>query len=174
MSLGSGSKIDSMLVAVREADDKIVVYSHLLPYEYPSFQDITWLRVPLIFCGIGIVLFYNYYNKGTRGGRRGMMGKSDPFAQIGGMGGGDMMSGFEGLSSSDMSSLRKLEGVESFDMGEFAKYMGDGGSRGGGRGRGMGMGMGGMGGRRGGGGGASFGAGGPKFGPGARFGGGRR
>jgi hypothetical protein len=183
-SEGAGNKIENLLFGLMVADDKIVVYEHLLPHHY-HYSDISWLRVPLVLVGIGLVFFYNYWNKGGKKSRRG----GNPFAEMEGMGGfgglggrggggGDDFGGggLGGLSASDMASLKKLDGIEGFDMSEFSKFVGggSGGKRGGGGGFGGGGGGGGFGGGGGMGGGLGLGVNrrspGPKFGKGARFG----
>ena len=108
-SSGSGAKIDNVLFAVKESDERITIFSHLLPYAPPN-SDVTWMRVPLIFVGIFIVFGYNYVKKNGvpgfgRAGRRGM----------------------PQMSPAELEALGKLKGVEGFNMAEFEKYMSKGG-----------------------------------------------
>ena len=162
ISQGAGAKIGNVNIAIREGDDKIMVYGHTLPH-FNHFNDITWLRFPLMIVGIFIVFAYNYWYNGKKKAR----GRGNPF-EMGGMGGGlggglgggmggslggGMGGGMGGLSRSDMDSLKKLEGVEGFNMAEFERFVGN---KGGGFGAGE---------RR-----AMPGRDGPRFGPGARFG----
>ena len=96
-----------MFLAVRTGPSSIAVYSHLLPHTF-NFSDITWLRMPMILVGVAGVFMWNYYKKGSGGGRG---GKPNPFDGVGGMGGAAGLaglSGMGGLSKSDMDSLKKV------------------------------------------------------------------
>ena len=177
ISSGAGAKIENLMVGVMGSDGKIVVYEHLLPHRF-NYSDITWMRVPLVLTGIGLVFFWNWWKKNGNGGGGGRgRGRGNPFEGKEGGGGG----GGHGLGESDMASLAKLDGIEGFDMAEFQKFMGGNATQGGmggggggggggrsGRGAGFGGGGGGMAGMSGLGGGGGLGMG----GSGGGFGGG--
>ena len=144
VSTGSGSKIENPYLASRRGS-AIVVYAHILPYHHSTMGDVAWMRIPLMFVGIIIVFGWNWWNRKNRG-RKSMKGDFSDFSDFkglagmgrgGGGGGGGFGGGGDAISSHEMEALKKLDGVEGFDLNAFKSFASKGGGIGGGMGSNM-------------------------------------